>query len=204
MTGDTADDHGHRDTYDRSAEAWHAIRRGSFPERAWIDRVAAALPPGAAVLDLGCGAGEPLAADLIARGFAVTGLDFSTRMLAIARAQLPQARWIMGDMRDLALGERFHAIIAWDSFFHLTAAEQRALIPRIAGHLLPQGLFLFTAGPDAGEVWGAVAGGPVYHASLSPAGYAAALAEAGLLLRRFTAEDPGCAGRSVYLSRRNA
>ena len=40
-------------------------------------------------------------------------------------------------MRTLDLGRRFGGIVAWDSFFHLTADEQRALIPRLAGHLLP-------------------------------------------------------------------
>ena len=40
-------------------------------------------------------------------------------------------------MRSLDLGRRFGGIVAWDSFFHLTADEQRALIPRLAGHLAP-------------------------------------------------------------------
>jgi trans-aconitate methyltransferase len=198
------DDHGHRATYDRSAADWHASRHARFPERHWIDRIAAALPPGAAVLDLGCGSGHPVAADLLTRGFAVTGLDFSAEMLAIAGATLPGGTWVQGDMRALSLTARFHAVIAWDSFFHLTGAEQRALIPRIAAHLHPGGLFLFTAGPEAGESWGAVSGGPVFHASLSPAGYAAALEDAGLALRRYIAEDPETAGRTVLLARRKA
>ncbi|WP_206340539.1 class I SAM-dependent methyltransferase [Fuscovulum blasticum] len=198
-----SDDHGHRATYDRSAADWHAMRQGSYPERPWIDRVARALPEGAAVLDLGCGSGHPVAADLLARGFGVTGLDMSEAMLDIARAALPAGRWVQGDMRALDLGRRFHAVIAWDSFFHLTGADQRALIPRIAAHLHPGGWFLFTAGPREGEVWGAVSGGPVFHASLSPAGYAAALETARLLPRQFVAEDPQTAGRSIWLARKD-
>lgn len=194
-------DHGHRATYDRSAQDWHASRAGTYPERHWIDLVAGQLPAGARVLDLGCGSGHPVAADLLARGFAVTGLDFAEAMLAIARATLPLGTWIAGDMRDLPVEGRFHAVIAWDSFFHLSGDEQRALIPRIAALLAPGGWFLFTAGPAEGEVWGAVSGGPVWHASLSPAAYAAALQEAGLHLRRFIAEDPDTAGRSVVLAR---
>lgn len=196
------DDHGHRATYDRSAADWHAARHGSFPERAWIDRVVAGLAPGAAVLDLGCGSGHPVAAHLLARGHAVTGLDLSDQMLAIARDALPAGRWIQGDMRLLALGETFAAVIAWDSFFHLTAGEQRATLGRISAHLAPGGQFLATVGPDAGTAWGAVSGGPVHHASLSPAGYATALEEAGMILRRFIAEDPDTAGRSVILAQK--
>ncbi len=197
------DDHGHRATYDRSAADWHRGRVGSYPERPWIEALAAWLPAGAAVLDLGCGSGHPVAADLLARGFAVTGLDFSGQMLAIARATLPAGRWIEADMRHLPQAGRFHAVIAWDSFFHLTASDQRALIPRIAAALHPGGWFLFTSGPAEGEVWGAVSGGPVWHASLSPAAYAACLQDAGLHLRRFVAEDPDTAGRTVWLLRRS-
>ncbi|NTT84849.1 class I SAM-dependent methyltransferase [Tabrizicola fusiformis] len=197
-------DPGHRATYDRSAADWHATRAGTYPERPWIALVAGQLHPGARVLDLGCGSGHPVAADLLARGFAVTGLDFSEAMLAIARATLPAGDWIAGDMRDLPVDGPFEAVIAWDSFFHLTGEEQRALIPRIAACLSPGGWFLFTAGPAEGEVWGAVSGGPVWHASLSPAGYATALQEAGLHLRRFIAEDPATAGRTVVLARRGS
>ena len=196
------DDHGHRATYDRSAADWHAQRAGVYPERPWVDGLVAGLPAGAKVLDLGCGSGHPVAADLLARGFTVTGLDFSRQMLAIARATLPAGRWIEGDMRRMPVDGPFHAVIAWDSFFHLTAAEQRALIPAIAAALHPGGRFLFTSGPAEGEVWGAVQGGPVWHASLSPADYAACLQRAGLHLRRFVAEDPETAGRTVWLLRR--
>lgn len=196
------DDHGHRATYDRSAAAWDAARAGSFAERAWIEAATAALRPGDAVLDLGCGAGAPVASHLLARGLRVTGLDQSAAMLALARARHPQAEWIRADMRGLALGRRFAAVIAWDSLFHLRAGEQRDLIARVADHLRPGGTFLFTCGPDAGEVWGAVQGGPVWHASLSPAGYATTLEGAGLLPRRFHAQDGTAGGHSIWLAQK--
>jgi SAM-dependent methyltransferase len=196
------DDHGHRATYDRTAPDWDAQRGGLSHEAPWLARLLEGAPPGAAVLDLGCGTGWPLAAHLIGHGCAVTGIDASPAMLALARKRLPTGRWLQADMRDLSLGESFHAILAWDSVFHLTGAEQRALIPRIAAHLRPGGRFLATVGPGEGEVWGRVPGGPVFHASLSPEGHALALAAAGLQLISFTPEDLATAGRSVLLARR--
>lgn len=196
------DDQGHRATYDRSAPHWDAQRGGLAHEAPWLDLLLEGAPAAAAVLDLGCGTGWPLAAHLIGQGCAVTGIDASAGMLALARARLPQGRWLQADMRDLALDSRFHAILAWDSFFHLTAADQRALLPRIAAHLRPSGRFLATVGPAEGEVWGRVPGGPVFHASLSPEGYAGALSVAGLRLISFTPEDPATAGRSVLLAER--
>ena len=76
------------------------------------------------MLDLGCGTGEPIAQWFKAEGFAVTGMDFATAMLDIARARWPKDDWRVGDMRKLNLGdERFDGLIAWDSFFHLTSPK---------------------------------------------------------------------------------
>lgn len=37
--------------------------------------------------------------------------------------------WVLADVRNLALQRRFHGIIAWDSFFHLTPGDQCRVIP---------------------------------------------------------------------------
>lgn len=192
-----------RDVYRRHAVAWDVSRSRSLYERSWLERLLLMVPAGGGVLDLGCGAGEPIAGLMLSRGFQVTGLDSAAPMLAIARARFPTARWIEGDMRSLDLGEHFHAIIGWDSFFHLRPDEQRALLPRLATHLHPGGGLLLTVGPDAGEPIGEVAGEAVYHASLSPQEYAERLSACGMEVVAFVPEDPACARRSVLLARRS-
>ena len=192
--------HTHRGVYDAQAARWDAERSRGLFEKPWLDRFLAHVPNAGRVLDLGCGAGEPIARYLMDRGCAVTGVDFSAAMLAIARARLPHGRWIEADMRGLELGERFDGIAAWDSFFHLTQDEQRAMIPRLADHLRPGGALLLTVGPEASEVLGHVGGEPVYHASLSPAEYATRLGEAGLSIVNFIPEDPHCDNHSVLLA----
>ncbi len=194
----------HRAVYEAAAPVFDRERDRRLSEGNWLARFRAMLPPGKPVLDLGCGAGEPIAAYLIAAGHPVTGVDFAPAMLAIARSRFPAETWIEADMRALDLGRRFGGIVAWDSFFHLGADEQRALIPRLAEHLLPGGALLLTTGPDAGEAWGSVAGAAVHHESLSPAGYAAAFEAAGLLVRAFVAEDADCTGHSVWLACRRS
>ncbi len=99
-------------------------------------------------------------------------------------------------------GRRFGGIVARDRFAHLDADEQWAMFPVSSRHLLPGGALLFTSGPDAGTATGAVAGRPVPHARLAPPEYAARLEAAGLAVRAVLAEDPGCAGHSVWLARR--
>ncbi|MFZ5962902.1 class I SAM-dependent methyltransferase [Thalassococcus sp. BH17M4-6] len=191
-----------KDIYDRHAAGFDRQRGRSFFEQGWIDRALADVPPGGAVLDLGCGAGEPVARYLIGRGFAVTGADFAPAMLDLCRARFPDADWRLADMRTLDLGRRFDAIIGWNSFFHLTEAEQRAALPRIAGHLAPGGRLLLTVGPDAGKVTGTVDGQTVFHASLAPREYRAVLARAGSPVEAFVPEDPTCHFHSLLLARR--
>jgi hypothetical protein len=41
---------------------------------------------------------------------------------------------MVADMRTLALGQQFDALLAWDSFFHLTRDAQRAMFARFAAH----------------------------------------------------------------------
>lgn len=196
--------------YDRTARAWDAVRGGELTlERTWLDRFAALLPPGRAVLDLGCGTGDPVARALLASGFRVTGVDAAPAMVALAQERFPAARhpgaeWRVGDMRALALGRRFDGVLAWHSFFHLTPADQRAMFPVFAAHAAPGAALMFTSGPDAGEVLGEWEGEPLYHGSLAPAEYEALLAAHGFGLVARVLGDPACGGSSVWLARQAA
>lgn len=193
-------------TYERQAARYDAGRARVLFEAGWLTRFAEALPraegPAAHVLDLGCGAGEPIAAWLMSRGLRVTGVDIAAAMLGIARSRWPDGDWRQGDMRALALGTRFEGIVAWDSFFHLTPDDQRRTIAAMAAHLRPGGVLMLTVGPEAGEAEGRVGEEAVYHASLSPAGYAACLEENGMRMMAFLAEDPEADFHSVLMARR--
>jgi SAM-dependent methyltransferase len=189
--------------YTRHAVLWEAARGPEVRvERDWMARFADALPPGARVLDLGCGTGRPLGAWLLARGFSVTGIDASAPAIHRARERLPAGEWICADMRGLDLGRTFEALLAWDSLFHLTAADQEAFFPVLGAHAAPGALLMFTSGPDAGTVLGEFGGDPLHHASLSPAEYRSRLSAEGFEVLEFRPEDPDCGGHSVWLARR--
>lgn len=188
--------------YDRQAQTFDTRRGRDLFEEGWLQRFADLLPSGGRVLDLGCGAGQPIAAWLIGQGFAVTGMDFSANMLDIIRTRWPEGDWRLGDMRALDLAETFDGILGWNSFFHLTPEEQRNCLPRLADALAPDGALMLTVGPAEGAVAGRVGAEQVYHASLSSGEYAALLEANGLQLRAFVAEDKCCNDHSVLLARR--
>lgn len=76
--------------------------------------IGAALPPGASVLELGCGAGR-VTHPLVALGFAVTGVDESAQMLESVRG----ARTVLSPIEGLDLGEeRFDAVVLGSFLVH--------------------------------------------------------------------------------------
>ena len=186
--------------YEENAETWDRQRGRELIERAWLERFAELVPEGGSVLDLGCGSGEPIARWLIERGFWVTGIDSSSSLIKLCRARFPDQEWIVGDMRALDLGRRFDGLIAWHSFFHLTADVQRAMFPRFAAHARPAAALMFTSGPEAGEAIGEWQGEPLHHASLDPAEYEALLAANGFALVARTLRDGACGDATVWLA----
>ena len=106
------------------------------------------IPPGSAVLDLGCGAGIPMTAAL-AEGRAVTGVDLSATQLEMARRNVPSATFLQADMTALSFEPAsFDAVVAFYSLTHVPRGEQAELLGRIRGWLRPGGLFLASMGAD--------------------------------------------------------
>ena len=199
MNADPKDTHA---VYDRQATEYDKRRSKALFEARWLARFTASLRPGERVVDLGCGTGDPIARWFMAKGFDVTGVDFSDAMLAIARDRWPDGDWRHADMREFDLGQIFDGIIAWNSFFHLTAEEQKGCIARMARHLRSGGMLMLTVGPRAGEESGTVGTELVYHASLSPAEYAQCLEENGLRMTGFLAEDPETQSHTILMARK--
>ena len=189
------------DVYQRHGAAWADLRGTTLVEAVWLDQFSAFLPAGGAVLDLGCGAGVPLARELVRRGYAVTGLDVTPTMLALFRRNLPGVEVLAADMRKLALGRRFAGLLAWDSFFHLSPEDQRSMFARFQAHAAPGAALMFTSGDVEGDAIGELEGDPLYHGSLNESEYRALLETHGFDVTAHVARDPTCGYRTVWLAR---
>jgi SAM-dependent methyltransferase len=187
--------------YEENAGAWDALRGGTRLETEWIDPFLALLPPGGSILDLGCGSGRPVAGYLIERGFEVAGVDSSPSLIALCRERFPAWDWHVADMRTLDLGRRFDGLLAWHSFFHLCADDQRAMFPRFAAHAAPGAILMFTSGIEHGEAIGEWQGEPLYHSSLAQEEYRSLLAANGFEVLSFGTGEPLEAGPFVWLAR---
>jgi len=188
------------DLYRRHAQTWAAARGTTHGERAWVARFASMLDPGASVLDLGCGSGEPIARALADAGHPVTGIDSSPELIDLFRANLPGSDAEVADMRSLNLDDTFGGLVAWDSLFHLVPQEQRLMFGVFRDHAEPAAPLLFTSGPAFGEAIGDFAGDPLYHASLDPDEYRLLLVRNGFDLVAHVAEDPDCGAHTIWLA----
>lgn len=104
------------------------------------------LPPGAAVLDAGCGAGSPRSQALMRKGVQVYAVDASPTLAAAYKDRFPDAQVACEAVEGSAfLGAKFDAILAWGLVFLLPPDEQRRLLGRLVAALKPGGRLLFTA-----------------------------------------------------------
>ncbi len=154
------------------------------PRLRFLGGLAARLPAGAQVLDLGCGAGRPNAA-LLAQRFAVTGVDVSERQLELAREAVPGATFLRADIAELELpAGAFDAVVALYSVAHVPRERHGPLYARIAEWLRPGGLFLasLACSDNPGSVEPDWYGAPMYFSSFDAATNGRLLLQAGFEL----------------------
>jgi SAM-dependent methyltransferase len=190
--------------YEKHAVAWDRDRQSNYwNDKVWHDRFIDRLGKGAKVLDLGCGPGRPVAQHMVQHGLRVTGVDSSPTMISFCRDRLPDQEWIVADMRQLALDQRFDGILAWDSFFHLNHDDQRGMFRVFEDHAAVGAVLMFNTGSQHGEGVGEYKGDPLYHASLSPDEYEALAARFGFRVLEHATNDVQAGGRTVWLCQRS-
>ena len=120
--------------------ARQAVESGAEDRERYTSMLLERLPAGAALLDLGCGAGLPTTARLAER-FDVTGVDISSRQIDRARRNVPNARFVHADMTvvDFPSGS-FDGVVAFYSIIHVPRDQHAALLRSIVTWLRPGGL----------------------------------------------------------------
>ncbi|MGE3274169.1 MAG: class I SAM-dependent methyltransferase [Vicinamibacterales bacterium] len=137
--------------YDQIAD-WYCSVRNPSVGIAEVTALVNRLMPGARILDLGCGDGNPISRFLIGKRCRVVGLDSASEMIARYRTHFPStpAQCLRVQDAQFQAGS-FDAVVAWGMLFHLSAAEQAEVLASVAKWLAPGGVFLFTSG-DAEEI----------------------------------------------------
>jgi SAM-dependent methyltransferase len=135
--------------YDTVAARYAALERpdAAWPRLRWLDAALAAVPAGAAVLDVGCGNGVPVLRALAERQ-RVTGVDVSPGQAELAAGNVPSAQVLCADVLSLRLPPgAFAAIVALYVVDHVPRERHAELLARFARWLAPGGRVLFTVEP---------------------------------------------------------
>ena len=160
-----------------------------------IGGLTARLDDGDAVLDVGCGAGVPIAKLLAAR-YRVTGVDVSSEMVLRARRNVPSGSFLCADTMTVSLPpSSFDVVVALYSVFHLPRAEHQGLFRRVHRWLKPGGYFLCTLshGSEGGYTEEDFFGATMYWSNYGLTEYVEILNEVGfaVLKTRSTLCDGG-------------
>ncbi|MBI2043103.1 methyltransferase domain-containing protein [Candidatus Pacearchaeota archaeon] len=95
------------------------------------------------ILDLGCGTGLH-EKEFSRRGYDMMGLDLSGEMIEIASERNPKCKFVVGDMSDFCLNEKFDAIISmFSAMGYLTENQQiEGFFNSVKKHLKENGLLV--------------------------------------------------------------
>jgi SAM-dependent methyltransferase len=141
---------------------------------------AALVPPGARILDAGCGTGR-VAIRLAELGYDCVGVDLDASMLAEARRAAPHLDWVLADLSrwQLPADDRgFDLVVAAGNVVALLAAgTEAATVGQLAARLRPGALLVAGFGLDEAHL-------PMATAPVRLDDYDRWCAAAGLTLRQ--------------------
>lgn len=101
-------------------------------------------PRGRTVLDVGCGTGF-FTGWYLARGARVTGIDIAPTSVERLRERHPDAKFILGDVSETALTDRYDLVNAFDVLYHIVdEARWETALKHLAEATAPGGLLLLT------------------------------------------------------------
>lgn len=131
-----------RETYNKIAEDWSKDHKLDDWWIVMIDKFASFLKPGAKILDVGCGSGDK-SDYLIKKGFNLTGIDFSEKMIEIAKRDVPEGIFFVMDMLGSEEVEgSFDAIFMQASLLHIPKKDAQSVVSKFVHKLNKGGVFL--------------------------------------------------------------
>ena len=114
--------------------------------------------PGDRLLDVACGTASH--ALLLKKNFTITGVDINPDMLNLAKKKVKGVKFIKGDMKKLALTQKFDVVLCMFTTmtYNLNYDELENTLRRFYNHLQPGGVVIFDLGIHkdhwlGGSVW---------------------------------------------------
>ena len=152
--------------YDEICPQWDEYRKKTSVNKCIAD-FSRRLKPNSSILDVGCGTGYPIDFFLSERGFRITGIDSSAKMIEKAASlKLKNTEYHVAELFGFRTEEKFDAIIAFDCLWHICHDNQKYIYGTIASLIKKGGYFIFTHGKKDGEIYSEMMGQTFYYSAL--------------------------------------
>jgi len=101
------------------------------------------------IVDLGCGSGLPYDKYFVDKKISVVGIDISEKHIALAKKNVKNAKYIVGDFFSKDIHGTVDAIVSFFALFHIPRTEHKNLLTRINSLLKKEGYILITLGAES-------------------------------------------------------
>lgn len=129
-----------KSTYNKIANDWFKDHKGDMWWHEGTNKFLSLIPKNGLILDIGCGTGVK-SKYLSDEGFKVVGMDFSENMIGIAKKEVPEVDFIVGDIYDLDLYQnKFDAVFAQAVLLHIPKEKVIRVLEKFKNKLNPNGV----------------------------------------------------------------
>ncbi len=140
------------ESYDIMGEEYHQFRNNE-KFNSELEKFTNLLPSSARVLDAGCGVGKPTSLYLAKKGFNVIGVDISSKLVDLARQNVPGANFYQKNILELDFPDNtFDGIICVYTLWHIPREDHSTIIQNFHRMLETNGILVFntaTHGTDS-------------------------------------------------------
>ncbi len=167
------------ESYDKMGEDYHTSRNNEKFNRQ-LEEFARLLPKSGDVLDAGCGVGHPASRFLAEKGFDVTGVDISGKMIERARENVPMASFFQKNIAELDLpDESFDGVICVYTLWHIPRDLHSDIFLNFHRMLREEGILVLNTGIHESEGMSRFFGEPMLWSTSDPKATMASVRDVG-------------------------
>jgi len=156
------------ESYDKMGEAYHNTRNNE-KFNSELERFAKLLPDAGHILDSGCGVGKPVSQFMTQRGFQVTGVDISSKMIELAKENVPEGEFYQMNILEMDFQDNsFDGIICVYTLWHIPRSNHSSIIRNFHRMLKKNGILILNTGIHESEGMSQFFGEPMLWSTNNP------------------------------------
>ena len=167
------------ESYDKMGETYHNFRDNE-KFNSELEKFAELLPSSGEVLDAGCGVCRPVSQFLSRKGFKVTGVDISKRMIELAQENVPEGTFLQKNILRLDFPDnKFDGLICVYTLWHIPRENHSQIIRNFHRMLKDDGILVLNTGVYESEGMSQFFGEPMLWSTNDPKKTLAFVRESG-------------------------